>query len=109
MFEKINKKRITAGKTPILSEKGTVKTKIITDKRFQDQLRVEIEGCQLLCTITHSPATPYTDKVTGEEKDGFPQANIGKIAAPGTKQESATKKSSDGNADGDDWDDNEGM
>lgn len=90
VFAKINAKRIAAGKSAIMSEDGKVKTKILQEPKFHEQLRAEIEGLQVICTITHSKATPYTDKVTGEEKEGFPQANIGKIAAPGS-QIKATK------------------
>ncbi len=102
VFEKINAKRVKAGKTAILSEAGTVKTKILQDAKFHEQLRAEIEGCQILCNITHSPAKPYTDKVTGEEKDGFPQANIGKIAAPGDAPKKAGKAASTEKSSGDD-------
>lgn len=79
VFEKINAKRVKAGKKSILSDNGTVKTKILQDVKFHEQMRQEIEGCRVLCDITHSPAKPYTDEETGEEKEGFPQANIGKI------------------------------
>lgn len=85
VFEKINTKRVAAGKKSILSATGTVKTKILQDAKFHEQLRAEIEGCRVLCDITHSPAKPYTDEETGEEKEGFPQANIGKIAPADTK------------------------
>lgn len=91
VFEKINNKRINAGKKSILSDKGTVKTKILQDAKFHEQLRAEIEGCRVLCDITHSPATPYTDD-DGVEKEGFPQANIGKIAPADTKQVTPAKE-----------------
>jgi CDGSH-type Zn-finger protein len=112
VFEKINAKRVKAGKKPILSDKGTVKTKILQDAKFHEQLRQEIEGCKILCTITHSPAKPYEDKVSGEMKEGFPQANIGKIAAPGSVKKStkaATEESGGGGggsgSDDDEWED----
>jgi hypothetical protein len=89
VFKKINDKRVAAGKKSILSETGTVKTKILQDKKFHEQLRAEIAGCKILCTITHSPAKPYEDKESGEMKEGFPQANIGKIAASDAKQGTA--------------------
>ena len=97
VFKKINDKRVKAGKKSILSESGTVKTKILQDKKFHEQLRQEIAGCQILCTITHSPAKPYVDK-DGEEKEGFPQANIGKIAPADAKQGTA-KAAAAGNTD----------
>ena len=87
VFEKINKKRIAAGKKSIISDNGTVKTKILQDSRFHEQMRDEIKGCRVLCDITHSPAKPYTDEDTGEEKEGFPQANIGRIAPADAKVE----------------------
>jgi CDGSH-type Zn-finger protein len=104
VFEKINTKRVKAGKKSILSESGTVKTKILQDAKFHEQLRQEIEGCRVLCDITHSPAKPYTDEDTGEEKEGFPQANIGKIAPADAKVEGKTKAAagSDTAPDGDD-------
>ena len=80
-----------AGKKSILSDTGTVKTKILQDPKFHEQLRQEIEGCCVLCAITHSPAKPYTDEETGEEKEGFPQANIGKIAPADTKVDTPAK------------------
>ncbi|RLC36617.1 hypothetical protein DRH27_04965, partial [Candidatus Falkowbacteria bacterium] len=86
LFEKINSKRIAAGKKSILSETGTVKTKTLQNPQFHEQMRAEIEGCRVLCDITHSPATPYTDD-DGVEKEGFPNANIGKIAPADTKVE----------------------
>lgn len=86
VFEKINAKRIAAGKQSILSEAGTVKTKLLQNTKFHEQMRAEIEGCRVLCDITHSPAEPYTDD-DGVEKEGFPQANIGKIAPADTKVE----------------------
>ncbi len=106
VFKKINDKRIAAGKKSILSDKGTVKTKILQDKKFHEQIRQEIEGCRVLCDITHSPAKPYKDEETGEEKEGFPNANIGKIAPADTKVEagkaSTTAVSSDTAPDDDD-------
>lgn len=90
VFEKINAKRIAAGKKSILSDTGTVKTKILQDAKFHEQMRAEIEGCRVLCDITHSPATPYTDD-DGVEKEGFPNANIGKIAPADTKQVAPAK------------------
>jgi hypothetical protein len=99
VFEKINVKRLAAGKKSILSEKGTVKTKLLQNAKFHEQMRAELEGCRVLCDITHSPATPYKDEDTGEEKEGFPQANIGKIVPPDTKQEPAAAKAAAGAAD----------
>ncbi len=91
LFDKIEKKRKKAGKKSILGPKGGVVPKILRDSKFQDQMRNEIEGCTVLCTITHSEAKPYTDKETGEEKEGFPQANIGKIATPGKQKKAEAK------------------
>ena len=91
VFEKINSKRVAAGKKSILSDNGTVKTKILQDAKFHEQMRAEIEGCRVLTDITHSPAKPYTDEETGEEKEGFPQANIGKIYPADAKVESKAK------------------
>ncbi len=111
VFEKINSKRIAAGKKSILSDKGTVKTKILQDPRFHEQMRQEIKGCQVLCDITHSPATPYIDEDTGIEKEGFPNANIGKIAPADTKVETpakaaaATTAASDTAPDDEEWED----
>jgi len=85
VFNKIDKKRISQNKAPIQSADGKVKVKILTDSKFHEQLRKEIAGCTILCTITHSEAKPYTDKETGEEKEGFPQANISKIAPSNSK------------------------
>ncbi len=94
VFKKINDKRVKGGKTSILTANGGVKTKILQDAKFHAQLRAEIEGCTLLCTITHSDAKPYTDKETGEEKEGFPQANITKTAPADAK--AATKATAKG-------------
>ena len=80
VFDKINTARLAAGKSSILSEKGTVKTKTLQNAQFHEQMRQEIKGLRILCTITHSDAKPYKDKISGEEKEGFAQANIGKIA-----------------------------
>ena len=91
VFEKINAKRLAAGKKSILSETGTVKTKILQEPKFHEQMRQEIVGCKVLCDITHSPAKPYIDDETGEEKEGFPNANIGKIASADTKVETPAK------------------
>jgi hypothetical protein len=90
VFAKINAKRLAAGKSSILSEKGTVKTKTLQNEKFHEQMRDEIGGCRVLCDITHSPATPYTDD-DGVEKEGFPNANIGKIAPADTKQVAPAK------------------
>jgi CDGSH-type Zn-finger protein len=98
VFEKINTKRIAAGKKSILSDNGTVKTKILQDAKFHEQLRAEIEGCKVICDITHSPAKPYKDEETGEEKEGFPNANIGKIAPADTKQVTPAKAAATGAA-----------
>jgi CDGSH-type Zn-finger protein len=98
VFEKINAKRIAAGKKSILSDNGTVKTKILQDAKFHEQLRAEIEGCKVICDITHSPAKPYKDEETGEEKEGFPNANIGKIAPADTKQVTPAKAAATGAA-----------
>jgi CDGSH-type Zn-finger protein len=113
VFKKIDAKRTKAGKSGILSEKGTVKTKILVEPKFQEQLRQEIEGCVVLCSISHSEAKPYTDK-DGVEKEGFPQANINKITSPKTVKKTATAKatskaadtesSGSDKADNDDWD-----
>lgn len=93
VFKKINDKRVKAGKTSILTASGGVKTKILQDAKFHNQLRAEIEGCILLCTITHSDAKPYKDKDSGEMKEGFPQANITKTApAEGSAATKATAK-----------------
>lgn len=81
VFNKIDKKRIAQNKTPIQSSDGKVKVKILTDLKFHEQLRKEIAGCTIICTINHTEAKPYVDKETGETKEGFPQANISKIAA----------------------------
>lgn len=80
VFDKIDKIRIAATppKQPIQSDKGTVKVKILTGPKFMAQMRKEIVGCSVYCTITHSEAKPYVDK-EGVTKDGFPQANISKI------------------------------
>lgn len=91
VFIKINKKRKAKGKTSITSDTGKVKVKILQDSKFHDQLRKEIVGCQVTCTITHSPAKPYEDK-DGVMKDGFPQANIGKIIAPSKAKKAVTEK-----------------
>jgi hypothetical protein len=80
VFDKIDKYRISNNKKPIQSSEGKVKAKTLMDPKFMNQMRKEIVGCSVLCTITHSPAKPYEDKETGEMKDGFPQANISKIA-----------------------------
>jgi hypothetical protein len=91
-----------------MSENGTVKTKILQEPKFHEQMRAEIEGLQILCTITHSKATPYKDKETGEEKEGFPQANIGKIAAPGSVEKSTKAATEAGGTDAgsnEDWED----
>lgn len=115
VFDKIDKKRISQNKTPIQSSDGKVKVKILTDSKFHEQLRKEIEGCKILCTITHTEAKPYVDKESGETKEGFPQANISKIASAKkaatnvTSQKNtanATKDKSGDNAGGDDeeWD-----
>ncbi len=90
VFAKINEKRKKAGKKSILSDTGMVKTKILQDTRFHEQLSQEIAGCRILCDITHSPAVPYTDD-DGNEKEGFPNANIGKIAPAGTKVDTPAK------------------
>jgi len=82
LFDKIDKKRAEKGKKPIQSEKGTVKSKILMDPVFHEQMRSEIEGLQVLCSITHKPAEPYTDKETGMEKEGFPKADIGMLVNP---------------------------
>jgi CDGSH-type Zn-finger protein len=81
VFDRIDKKRIAQSKTPIQSADGKVKVKNLTNEKFHEQLRKEIEGCSILCTINHTEAKPYKDKDTGEEKEGFPQANISKIAS----------------------------
>jgi hypothetical protein len=84
-LEKINNKRIAAGKQPI----AKVVPKIIQDKKFQEQLRQEIEGCVVACTVTHSPAEAYIDKETGERKEGFAKANI--VNVEPAKDYAATK------------------
>lgn len=109
VFEKINAKRLKAGKKSILSETGTVKTKILQDGKFHEQMRAEIVGCKVLCDITHSPAEAYTDD-DGVEKDGFPQANIGKIAPADTKVEktavaAGNEKAAGDTAPDDEWED----
>ena len=81
VFDKIDKVRISKNKPPIQSAEGNVKVKVLTDPKFHNQLRKEIEGCTILCSISHSEAKPYVDKVTGETKEGFPNANISKIAS----------------------------
>lgn len=90
VFDKIDKKRIAKDKKPIQSSTGTVVVKILTDSKFHEQMRKEIEGCRILCTINHTEAKPYKDKDTGEEKEGFPQANISKIASAKKKSTSGT-------------------
>ena len=111
VFNKIDKKRIAQNKTPIQTSDGKVKVRILTDPKFHEQLRKEIEGCAILCTITHSEAKAYVDKDSGETKEGFPQANISKIApaggkftpntpgTPATEEKSVTAKEDD-----EDWD-----
>ncbi len=96
VFEKINASRLAAGKSAILSDKGTVKTKTLQNASFHEQLRQEIKGLRILCTITHSDAKPYKDKVTQEEKEGFAQANIGKIAPYAGKGQAAQTAGSAG-------------
>jgi len=91
VFEKINAKRAAAGKKPLLSESGTIKTKTLQNDKFHEQMRQEIVGCRVLCDITHSPPKPYKDEETGEEKEGFANANIGKIAPADTKVETPAK------------------
>lgn len=80
VFNKIDKKRIAKNKSPIQTADGKVKVKILTDSKFHEQMRKEIVGCRILCNINHTEAKPYKDKKTGELKEGFPQANISKIA-----------------------------
>jgi len=79
-FDKIDKKRIAGGKKPIQSPEGNVVVKVLTGPKFLNQLRKEINGCSVLCSINISPAKPYKDKKSGETKEGYPQANITKIA-----------------------------
>ena len=93
VFAKINAKRLEAGKKSIVSATGTVKTKILQDAKFHEQMRQEIKGCKVLCDISHSPAKPYIDE-DGNEKEGFENANIGKIAPADTKQETPAKVAS---------------
>ncbi len=109
VFDKIDKKRKKANKKAIRSDEGKVVVKILKDPKFHAQLRQEIAGCQILCSITHSPAKAYKDKETGEEKEGFPKANITKIAAPGKAAKKAAAPDASASGGGtsdkeDDWD-----
>lgn len=106
VFDRIDKIRQANGKNPIQSPEGNVKVKILKDEKFHNQLRKEIVGNAVLCTITHSAATPYVDK-DGVTKDGFPQANITKIA-PVVKREptpTATARNVPSQVEADDPDD----
>lgn len=80
VFDKIDKVRIAGGKKPIQSAEGAVKVKILTGPKFMNQMRKEIIGCSVYCTISHAEAKPYEDK-NGITKDGFAQANISKIVS----------------------------
>ncbi len=104
VFDKIETKRKKAGKKSILSAEGGIIPKILVDKKFHAQLRAEIEGCTVLCTITHSEAKPYEDK-DGNTKEGFPQANIGKIGKPGSQKKAVktAEKKDDGADDNSEW------
>lgn len=106
VFDKIDKKRIAKSKDPIQSADGKVKVKILDDAKFHEQMRKEIEGCRILCTINHTEAKPYVDKDTGETKEGFPQANISKIAPPKAAKSVKTEKSEPSSS-GDGGDDDE--
>jgi hypothetical protein len=105
VFKKINEKRIRAGKTPILSEKGGIKPKVLQAPNFHEQLRQEIEGCKILCTITHSKAKDWTDE-EGVEHEGLPQANIKTIAPVGSVSKATKAATETVGAAGsdDDWD-----
>lgn len=98
VFDKIDKKRIAKSKSPIQSSDGKVKVKILGDSKFHEQMRKEIEGCRILCTINHTEAKPYKDKDTGEEKEGSPQANISKIAPPKSAKAVKTGKAESPNS-----------
>ena len=58
VFDKIDKVRISKNKPPIQSSQGGVKVKVLADPKFHNQLRKEIEGCTILCSISHSEAKP---------------------------------------------------
>ena len=96
LFDKIDKIRIARGKTPIQSANGNVTVKILMDSKFRQQMRKEIEGLAILCTINHTEAKPYKDEDTGEEKEGFPQANISKIASVNKKLPTAAASNEKG-------------
>ena len=106
VFDRIDKKRLKANKTPIQSSDGKVKVKVLTDPKFHEQMRKEIEGCSVLCSINHTEAKPYKDKDTGEEKEGYPNANISKIASAKNGQVNAAQPSQK-SSEGDDGDDDE--
>lgn len=97
VFDRMDKKRAAQGKPGTRDEKGEVAIKTLTHPDFMEQLKTEIEGLRILCSIKHTPAKPYKDD-DGVEKEGFPNANVNKIAAAGLKQVVATENTQESGA-----------
>ncbi len=98
VFGKIAEKRAAAGKKPICDANGASTAKVLQAPQFHEQLRKEIAGCKALCTIVHKPAKPYKDKETGEEKEGFEQAEIKEVAPAGNSNQPTPATATTSNA-----------
>lgn len=85
VFDRIDKKRKAQGKPGTRDADGEVAITTLVHDDFREQLKTEIEGLRILCTIKHTPGKPYKDEESGEEKQGYDNANVNKIAPADTK------------------------